>query len=444
MPFIPLPPWATGGSGIGQVVVTGKPLFGGNIGYNPGSGGTSSFVGIREPRGTPVFPVPPLEAPATPPPAQEPSDDAPAAQPSEPVPPSADDVVIVTPSTPSTPVDPILSFVGAPVAVTPFKFVPTVEVTAKRIVQRTVTAALGRLARAVVANPWVLGLAALLFPPKLNKGEQEFLDAYYGQQNIGRLPNADAIPEIETRARRIRTGDVVPAPRPTTRSPAYPSPRDPTFTPFPAYEPLAQPDPEARPPRTPAKPPAEPADPFTFDPDEDDVWFRPGKPRPVKLPRVPLWPFTVTPIGPEGPITVPDPLRVPLPLAPPTPKTRPVAPPAGLPFDDPVEVPLPTARPTPQPTPAPSTRAPPRVDTPFGSPFSFPVFGVGPARSPKPSLRPDPLLGGPPTGADPCNCQKDKPKKKKSRKPRDVCYRGTYTERSKSLIKSRKEEIPCR
>lgn len=53
----------------------------------------------------------------------------------------------------------------------------------------------------------------------------------------------------------------------------------------------------------------------------------------------------------------------------------------------------------------------------------------------------EPLQPRLPTDADSCSCAKKKPKKK--REPRAVCYRGTYTETSKSLRKVRREQIPC-
>lgn len=45
---------------------------------------------------------------------------------------------------------------------------------------------------------------------------------------------------------------------------------------------------------------------------------------------------------------------------------------------------------------------------------------------------------------DPCKkCKAKEKEKRKKRSSRSVCYRGTYIERSKGLIKSRKEQIPC-
>lgn len=60
-----------------------------------------------------------------------------------------------------------------------------------------------------------------------------------------------------------------------------------------------------------------------------------------------------------------------------------------------------------------------------------------------PGLEPldDPLLARPPT--DECSCGGQKKKPKKKRKPRTICYRGTYRETSRSLKKTRGEPIPC-
>lgn len=51
-------------------------------------------------------------------------------------------------------------------------------------------------------------------------------------------------------------------------------------------------------------------------------------------------------------------------------------------------------------------------------------------------LRPD---------ADTCKCnkKKDKKPKRKERKPRDVCYRGTYVQHAKGISYRRLEQVPC-
>lgn len=105
-------------------------------------------------------------------------------------------------------------------------------------------------------------------------------------------------------------------------------------------------------------------------------------------------------------------------------------------FPDPIGDPI-FASPLPSPpgrdTPAPT--GPPEFFAPF-EPLT-PTFT--PDVVPEPILTqfaPDPL-----TSKDQCDCGKKK--KKKKRKPRDVCYRGTYTETRNGLSKKRLEEIPC-
>jgi hypothetical protein len=46
----------------------------------------------------------------------------------------------------------------------------------------------------------------------------------------------------------------------------------------------------------------------------------------------------------------------------------------------------------------------------------------------------------------PCtsNAERDRKKRRKKREPRQVCYRGTFTETSTSLLKKRSRRIPCR
>jgi len=57
---------------------------------------------------------------------------------------------------------------------------------------------------------------------------------------------------------------------------------------------------------------------------------------------------------------------------------------------------------------------------------------------------PSPLTRTEPQGV-PCDCPKGtrQREKRKPRKPREVCYRGTYTERRKGLSKHRREKIAC-
>ena len=89
----------------------------------------------------------------------------------------------------------------------------------------------------------------------------------------------------------------------------------------------------------------------------------------------------------------------------------------------------------------------PRVPAPIpGRPtVQPPISFIDPiADDPQLEAFPEPInpLSPPNKRADPCNCAKKKDKKKK-KKPRQVCYRGTYREKSSSLSKTRKEIIPC-
>jgi len=97
----------------------------------------------------------------------------------------------------------------------------------------------------------------------------------------------------------------------------------------------------------------------------------------------------------------------------------------GNPFGDPFT-------PSPQPAPPRGNPTPPE----FFAPTDF---------APTPTI--DPILtefGPNPTKPekDQCSCGTKK-KKKNKREPRTVCYRGTYTETKKGLIKKRLEEVPC-
>lgn len=98
----------------------------------------------------------------------------------------------------------------------------------------------------------------------------------------------------------------------------------------------------------------------------------------------------------------------------------------GNPFADPF---------TPSPVPA-----PPRTDirTPTVPDFLTPTF--------TPTVVPEPILTQfqpkPLTAHEQCDCAPKK-KKKKDKKDRTVCYRGTYTETKRGLSKKKLEEIPC-
>lgn len=128
----------------------------------------------------------------------------------------------------------------------------------------------------------------------------------------------------------------------------------------------------------------------------------------------------------------------------------------GSPFEDPFG--LPYGSPAPSTRPAPRTDVKPDIGFPLGDPFTDPVTFAPPRtapapsspRAPSPSFDPfDPMQPDPEAQPDPthsgCDCTKQKPetKQRKKKQPRRRCYRGTYVEKSSSLSKSPKEEIPC-
>lgn len=251
-----------------------------------------------------------------------------------------------------------------------------------------------------------------------------------------RLPDPaglpDPIPELVVTAPRYRpppVGDPFVL-APLVAPGLLPGRLDPITSPQPADDPgLA---PESAPRLPPGDyPPGVAAPDAPLDPDTDDPEW-PFKP-PVRLPR-PRFPFPE--IGPEGPITSPFfdpfPLFAPTPTAAPAPVEIPVPfefAPVPTPFSSPVETPIPVRLPAP-------VRTPVRLPTPGF--VGNPLFGAMPGLTPFQG----PALASPP--ADPCNCKGTKEqKKKRDRKDRAICYKGTYTEKARGLIKHRREQIPC-
>lgn len=176
-------------------------------------------------------------------------------------------------------------------------------------------------------------------------------------------------------------------------------------------------------------------------------------------------------LAPSAPRSDPAPSRRAAPDAPGrSPRERRVGAPApdvlGTPFADPFGFPF--ASPADLTGAAPRTDVGPRISDPVLDPIGDPGLGLDPftpaAPAPATPTSPrapitgvDPFEALPPPLEDPladpkkagCDCETpklerdpDKPKRKK--KPRTRCYRGTYTEKSSSLTKSPKEEIPCR
>jgi hypothetical protein len=90
-----------------------------------------------------------------------------------------------------------------------------------------------------------------------------------------------------------------------------------------------------------------------------------------------------------------------------------------------------SSRPLPSPSNPPAPKRPPTV-----SPLTPPLPTPQSLAQPKPAL--------PPASASTCPKTPQKKQKKQKKQPRQICYRGTYTELSSGLIKHRKERIQCR
>lgn len=209
-----------------------------------------------------------------------------------------------------------------------------------------------------------------------------------------------------------------------------------------------------------------------------------GAPDLVELPEIVIRPQPGTrsnPLRVPAPDVLPAPLEVPIlepfgvpraePLSPGSPSTRPrptsrpeATPAPGVqadPLNDPFSMPRPQAEPKPnaRPAPDPAARPAPRNPLnplalpfdplrPFSQPESRPVprdvtsdlidFVLRGSPDPSPEPQPEPE-------ADRCNCdsKKKKKKKKKDKKPRSVCWQGTYTQRAKGISYARKKQVPC-
>lgn len=120
----------------------------------------------------------------------------------------------------------------------------------------------------------------------------------------------------------------------------------------------------------------------------------------------------------------------------PAPKPRPKPKPAPVPLTDPLQEPLnePLLDPFPRALPKPNPSRPGKPRPRPGLPKTPAIPGTLTLPEPNPT---------PMEELDKCNCEKKKPKKKQ-KKSRQICYRGTYVEKSKSLTKFRKEQVPCR
>lgn len=202
--------------------------------------------------------------------------------------------------------------------------------------------------------------------------------------------------------------------------------------------------------------------PSTVDPSSDD-WYplpspqRPPAKGPQRRPSVGTPPQRAPIRLPRGPFPGPD-WSVP---TDPYPRTRPrpetEAPPRPSPSPAPTRIPDPTRLPVPGPTRAPSPAPPrtfPRIPLfPLLLP-SFPTPSPQLRVRPRPGTEPPPLSDPLPTPltliqpqplpsrAD--RCPEPQKRKRKPRKPRAICYRGTYTEKRNGLLKRKRERIPCR
>ena len=119
-----------------------------------------------------------------------------------------------------------------------------------------------------------------------------------------------------------------------------------------------------------------------------------------------------------NPFSVPVPAPVPVPALRPNPLTNP------YPLTDPLPLPKPLTPPKPRGLPS-VPKVP--VEPIVGS--LTPVPDIGPV--PKEELNPD----------QKCKCPTKK--KKKERKSREICYRGTYMQRSKGIKYTPKGQVPC-
>lgn len=196
--------------------------------------------------------------------------------------------------------------------------------------------------------------------------------------------------------------------------------------------------------------------------DDDEILIpqpMPAPPRgPQRRPRIethpgpprepPMTPYYV-PVPNPGPVDVPAPRpRVrPRPESLPDPATWPSAWPA------PTQLPAPRPIPTPRPFPLPGFRwpmllpflpllttfRPPEMSRPVRTPLTPTNPGQLPSPVETPLAFPQPL----PAPSSSCVCTDTKPKKRGKKKPREVCYRGTYVERRNGLIKRKRERVKC-
>lgn len=160
------------------------------------------------------------------------------------------------------------------------------------------------------------------------------------------------------------------------------------------------------------------------------------------------------PVGAPGTIAQPGWLADPSPFPQPGTAPSPFVPPLvnPLPFPAPLTTPQPAPRPIPTPSPLPGwlfDPAPGDIGDPSTSigTGTDTLFGVPPDLSPltpfEPGALDSPQVPGKADNCPPCVQTREKPKQKKKRKPRSVCYEGKYREYANGTSKFSKVEVPC-
>ena len=97
--------------------------------------------------------------------------------------------------------------------------------------------------------------------------------------------------------------------------------------------------------------------------------------------------------------------------------------------------PSPVPRSGAKPTPGTQPRVPSLpdlTDSPFTSVGNQPVLNLALGAQPSPQQQ-----------LDKCKCDEKKKKKREPRPPRTICYKGTYTQRSRGISYSRGKQVPC-
>lgn len=156
------------------------------------------------------------------------------------------------------------------------------------------------------------------------------------------------------------------------------------------------------------------------------------QPRPAPTPSSPLEPATLPRPAPRP---TPTPAPAPAPAARPAPAPAPAPAPSPGPFSYPSPTPVPTPRPFSLPTLLP-------IPLPFGGPGGSPLNFARPLTPPQPGAVTSPQPWAAPQN-DPCRSRQDRRKKRK-RKPRTVCYSGTFRETNRTTIKRRRKRVPCK